>query len=356
MQVGEHILDDAALLFHAISGSRAQGLATPQSDTDIKGVYVLPQKDFFGLKYTEQINNPTNDVVFYELKRFFELLLKNNPNILELLATPANSVLFKHQLFELISPHLFLSKLCNQTFVQFAEAQIKKARGLNKKIVNPVDRERKTIANFCYIAKGQGSVPLGVWLAENNYSQEQCGLAAVPHFKDTYTVFYSNQTGTPLKGIFSGIDANDVLLSSIPKGIEPLALLNFNKGGYSTYCREYKEYWDWVAKRNESRYEGTMQHGKNYDAKNMMHVFRLLNMAEDIATKGEVIVKRPEKEFLLQIKSGKYEYDYLMQAATEKIAAVNSLFISSPLPEKPNETIANNLLVEIRERFYSGAI
>ncbi len=39
------------LLFEAISGSRSFGLATENSDTDIKGVFYLPKEDFFGLNY-----------------------------------------------------------------------------------------------------------------------------------------------------------------------------------------------------------------------------------------------------------------------------------------------------------------
>lgn len=34
------------ILFEAISGSRSFGLATENSDTDIRGVYYLPKEDF----------------------------------------------------------------------------------------------------------------------------------------------------------------------------------------------------------------------------------------------------------------------------------------------------------------------
>lgn len=34
----------------------------------------------------------TDDIVYYELGRFVELLLQNNPNMMELLATPAIKV------------------------------------------------------------------------------------------------------------------------------------------------------------------------------------------------------------------------------------------------------------------------
>ncbi|MEJ7666589.1 MAG: hypothetical protein WKG07_47255 [Hymenobacter sp.] len=69
---------------------------------------------------------------------------------------------------------------------------------------------------------------------------------------------------------------------------EPVAYLSFNRNGYSTYCRVFREYWEWVAKRNAERYQNTVQHGKNYDAKNMLHVFRLLQMAEEIAVTGQL--------------------------------------------------------------------
>src|SRR3990170_5427495 len=157
------------LLLKCISGSQAYGLALPHSDTDIKGVFILPKNEFYGLTYIDQINNETNDIMYYEIKKFVELLLKNNPNILELLSTPEDCVLYRHAVMNLLKPEMFLSRLCNQTFGQYAYAQIKKARGLNKKILNPLDRKRKTILDFCYVVKGQGSAPVAEWLAEQGY-------------------------------------------------------------------------------------------------------------------------------------------------------------------------------------------
>ncbi|UFH53185.1 DNA polymerase beta superfamily protein [Spirosoma sp. KNUC1025] len=73
------------ILFECISGSRAYGTDLPTSDTDIRGVFVLPQAELYGLHYVAQVNDDKNDVIFYELGRFVEFLSKNNPNILELL-------------------------------------------------------------------------------------------------------------------------------------------------------------------------------------------------------------------------------------------------------------------------------
>src|ERR1043165_6840109 len=159
MKLADLESDSSNLLLKCISGSHAYGLSLPQSDIDIKGVFVLPKAEYFGLTYTDQVNNDTNDIMFYEIKKFIDLLSKNNPNILELLNTPEDCIQYRNPLMSLINTKAFLSRLCNQTFGQYAYAQIKKAKGLNKKIVNPVSRERKTILDFCYVIQGQGSVP-----------------------------------------------------------------------------------------------------------------------------------------------------------------------------------------------------
>lgn len=49
-----------------------------------------------------------------------------------------------------------------------------------------------------------------------------------------------------------------------------------------------------------------MGHGKNYHAKNMMHVFWLLLIAKEIA-EGSLNVYREDKDFLLSIKVGKFD-------------------------------------------------
>ena len=116
------------ILFEAISGSRAYGTNLPHSDTDLKGVFVLPEAQFFGLDYIPQIANETNDEVFYELRRFVELLLKNNPTVLELLGTPADCVIYKHPLFARFQAADFLSRLCRQSFAEYAVARFAKPR------------------------------------------------------------------------------------------------------------------------------------------------------------------------------------------------------------------------------------
>lgn len=345
------------LLLKCISGSRAYNLNVAASDTDIKGIFVLPRKELFGMKYTGQIANESNDEVYIEIGRFIELLCKNNPNILELLSSPLHVVLYRHPLMDLIRPEDFLSKLCLDTFAGYAKTQIKKARGLNKKISRPFDQHRKSVTDFCYVLKGNEAISLNRWLQENDFKQEECGLTHLAHFRDIYLLYHNKQiqTGEKLKGIVSGELANDVQLSSVPKGIETLAVMSFNKDRYSVYCREYIEYWQWVEKRNDARYQQTISHGKNYDSKNMMHTFRLLSMAEEIATCKKVIVHREDRDFLLSIRNGEYEYDDLIEMVDVKMKTIEALYERSNLPETPDVQKAEELLVKIREQFYGNS-
>lgn len=346
----DRIKEEGMLVFEVITGSKAYALDTESSDTDIRGVFVLPKDVYYGLEYTEQVNNETNDIVYYELKRFLELLSRNNPNILEMLSTPDGCVLLKHPIMDMIKPGMFLSKLCQQTFASYAYTQIKKAYGLEKKIVNPVDEVRKSVLDFCFVYEGHDAIPLNKYLETKGIRQEKIGLAAIRHLKDCYNLFYSKELN--YSGIMRKEESNDVCLSSIPKGEESMAMLYFNKDGYSVYCKKYKEYWDWVEKRNDERYKTTMAHGKNYDSKNMMHVFRLLLMAKEIATEGRINVVRKDRDFLLSIKQGEFEYDELVQKAERLKDELPALYQQSDLQDEPDIERIDGLLIEMRKIYY----
>jgi uncharacterized protein len=337
------------LLFECISGSRAYGTDLPTSDTDLKGVFVMPRRDFYGLEYIPQVSSEKNDETYFELKRFAELLSKNNPAVLEMLHVPDDCLLYCHPAFRPFLDTRFLSKLCKDTFAGYAISQIKKARGLNKKINYPAPPERKTPLDFCFVAERQGAVAVVNWLAQRDWQLDRCGLAAIPHMRDLYGLYYDVRGDLNFSGIIRKEQANEVALSSIPPDMAPVAYLSFNKDAYSMHCREYRSYQEWVTNRNDARYQNTLEHCKNYDAKNMMHTIRLLDMAVEILESGTIQVRRPNRDELLAIRSGAFGYEELIELAEARIRHIEAIYERSPLPDTPDIARIEQLLVAVRE-------
>lgn len=349
----QNIKSHNLILFQAISGSRSFGLATENSDTDIRGVYYLPKEDFFGLHYIPQISNETNDITYYEIGRLVELLQKNNPNILEILASSEDCIQHKNPLMDLLKPEDFLSKLCKDTFAGYAISQIKKAKGLNKKILNPIAQERKSILDFCYVLQNQGSVSLKKWLSENRKVQEKCGLINIDNTKGMFALFYNESGDLNYKGIIQHEEANQVSVSSVPKEEKPIAYLFCNLDAYSTYCKDYREYWKWVSERNEDRYNVNQNHGQNYDSKNMMHTIRLLQSCEQIFKTNSLNIRVENRDELLDIKAGNWSYEDVMNKAEDLIKSIEHYHSVSSLPDFPDVEKTTKILVKVRENLYS---
>lgn len=345
----EQLRQKNIIVFECLSGSHAYGLATPESDVDVKGVFVLPEEEFYGLNYVSQVSDETNDIVYYELKRFVELLSRSNPNILEMLYAPEDCIQIKHPLMDQLKSAHFLTKQCKESFGGYAMTQVRKAKGLNKKILNPIAEERKGVLDFCHVGYKQGSIPLLEFLEVHGVRQEDCGLSSIPHMHEVYALFHGSGS---FKGIVQKANANDISLSSIPKGLEPIGMMSFNKSGYSRYCKEYKAYWEWVNKRNDVRYQNTVEHGKNYDAKNMMHTFRLLHMCEEIGKDGQLNVRRHDREYLLRIKKGEFQYEHLLSSAEVLMDRIAEVYEVSDLPDTPDWDALNAMLVRLRRGFY----
>jgi hypothetical protein len=346
--------DQNLLLFECLSGSKAYGLDTPQSDTDIKGIYYMPKEMFFGLKYIPQISNDSNDEVYYEIGRFIELLIKNNPNIVEILATPEECILYKRPIMNKLTINMILSKLCKDTFGGYALTQIRKATGLNKKILNPMPKRRKKVLDFCFVTVNYSSVKVKSWLTKNDVSQVNCGLAKIPNTKNLYALFHDAEKKFNYKGIANKEIANEVSVSSIPPGEKEIAYLFFNQDSYSSYCKEHNEYWEWVEKRNEVRYTLNKSHGKDYDAKNMMHTIRLLQVALEIVCDGKLTVKRKNRDELLSIKRGEFEYHEVLKMAEDLMLQIEKETTKSKLQEKPDAKRIESLLVEMRAELYAN--
>jgi hypothetical protein len=348
----KYLKENDLIIFEAIVGSQAYGLNIATSDVDIKYVYMLPLDVILSGTYIDQLNDDNNNKVGYELGRFLELIKSNNPTLLELLNISEEFILYKNPIWNLIEEKQsdFITSQCRWSFGEYAAAQIQKARGLNKKVFNPIEPIRKTPLDFCYVHEGQGSVALQSWLDRNNINQEDCGLVNKPKMNDLYSLFHGDGE---YKGIVKSVESNEISYSSVHKDALPIAVMYFNRLGYSSYCKTYKEYWEWVKRRNPARYDATIANGKGYDAKNIMHCHRLLDCCIEIFEGKGIIVKRPNREELLEIRSGTKEFDYLVELAEEKISKIDKMYRESTLPKQVDDNMIKELLLKIRKTIYN---
>jgi predicted nucleotidyltransferase len=345
----ERIRQPDLLLFDTVAGSHAYGTAVDGSDEDRRGVFIAPDAFLLGLDSIEQVADERSDEVYYELGRFVELLLKNNPNVLELLGSPDDCVRYRHPLFDLLRPELFLSKRCAATFGEYAMGQIRKARGLNKKIVNPQPEKRMELLDFCHVPDGQGSLPIREWLAARGLTQERCGLTALSHATDLFAIYHDPALN--YRGLVSPKDPDALHFSSVPKDAQPIGWMSCNRDAFRAHCKAHREYWEWVSNRNEQRFRTNAEHGRGYDSKNLLHTLRLLDMAEEIANEGVLRVRRPNREFLLQVRAGEFDYDELVERAERQLERVKAAFAHANLPDEPDRERVNALLLQIRREF-----
>jgi hypothetical protein len=393
------IRDNNLIIAEAVIGSHAFNLHNEKSDVDMYGIFYLHKDDFFSLNHrvdtgfkdvVEKENPHDDDITYMEIGKFFELLNNNNPNVLELA-----SAIIKQDfggMIENLDMSKILSKKCEKSFGGYAIAQIKKARGLNKKIVNPVGEVRKTPLDFCRLMDNGQTYELRKWLEKRNLDQKFCGVVNLSNARDSYGLYYDvcseelfsgkldpieveqikelrRTLGRPMGYGFKGIEhedgkSNEIRLSSIPKmeidadsgypvhtDIKFLGNISYNKDGYIKHCKDYEQYWKWVENRNPERYNNNLK--QNYDTKNISHCVRLLSVAKEIGEgKGLILKRTDDRQFLMDIKYGKVEYEVAMAYAENIMKDLPELYKNSNLPDVPDYEYLNHALIEYRKSFY----
>jgi hypothetical protein len=347
-----------------VVGSKLFGTDTETSDTDVVEVFKYDNDIILSGDYPEEIVL-TKDHRQYEISKFLKLLSAGNPNMLEILNSPI-CIEFSSD-WELLQQNaqIFVTKNLFNTFSGYAKTQLRKSNGLNKKINwEKEDTKRKTVLDFCYIYSfmEKKQYPLNNYLKVNELTQDLMGLKRMDHFKNCYLFFEDVVINDPenprlkgkrfgFNGVVSSEDANDVNLSNTENYYNPQGLLHFNMEGYSTHCKRYREYEQWLTNRNTERYNTNKEHKQDYDSKNVMHLVRLLNLSERIATTGKVIprVSGEERNYLLSIKRGETNLKDIVDGIDDRVNNIKQLFDNSNLPENVDEELVKSLLLKIRK-------
>lgn len=358
---------------------------------------------------TQNKADPNEDVVFYGMRKYIGMAMTNNPTVIEMLWTPQDAIVHSTPVMNELIAHrdLFVTKKCFWSFSGYAFDQIKKAKGKNKKVHGKKDNfnsdglsKLKDLLNndsisaewvemrFCkhfldFLLKGEevrltektDFKKMDEFLADENISfmlpprrsdflyvvqdgvtpvrpiplkenlhidLSHMACSSLEHIGHMYRLYLYGE-GAP--GVFSG---GEVKCSSIPISDEHTRFFGFLIEGRSEYesaKKEWRSYWEWMAKRNESRWKSSDDETFEFDRKNMQHTFRLILSAQNIAREGfpTIRFKGDDLAFLREVREGKYDYDYLIELAQEKLDALKVEFEESSLPDSTNTKKVNDL-------------
>ncbi len=301
------------VLLLGYGGSRAYGTSVPTSDIDIRGIYLNPIDELFGIRSDSgQISNKETDTVIYSMKKMFTLLANCNPNTIEILGLRPEDYLQKTRAGEFIleQKEIFLSKKAVFTFGQYARSQLnrlinKSGRGRDEAVKNEKRSMSKVAAHL-----------------EERYSHDnlRCGCSLID---DQLFIDFS--------------------ADKMPVG-QLMGILNELSNVHKDYA-------------NSERNNKAIEHNKLN--KHMMHLIRLYAMGIDILN-GEIITYREkEHDLLMDIRNNKYLEDDLMtptKAFKEILEEYSRKFDEAAevtrLPDAPDYDAINNLAIEINKMYY----
>src|ERR1700723_3606349 len=131
-------------LFLTLHGSRAYGTNHANSDYDFKGLCVPPLEYYLGFtnNFEQAEFKKPNDLVIFEISKFFKLAADCNPSVIEILFTDPTDHIISKPIFKKILDvkYDFLSRKARHTFSGYAMSQLKRLQLHRRWLVNPAQK------------------------------------------------------------------------------------------------------------------------------------------------------------------------------------------------------------------------
>ena len=154
------------LILCGYRGSVAHNMYIPNTDPnsiddiDLMGVYLAPLEYYVGLGLDKEHHKSIEkfvgkyDVVHYELRKFVNLLIKSNPNVLSLLWLRDNHYIKRTKYSELLveNRNLFVSKIVYKSFTGYAYDKLKQIEHLATEGYMG-ERRKKLVEKYGYDCK-----------------------------------------------------------------------------------------------------------------------------------------------------------------------------------------------------------
>jgi predicted nucleotidyltransferase len=349
-QALEVVANDNCIL-RVVAGSHSYGTNIPSSDWDERGIFTdQMNRVILPFDKIEQVTFLHDDIVYFELSKYMPLLLAQNPNVLELLWTDPDDILFKNEMGQLLldNRHNFLCSKVKDSYVGYATGQLKRIKGHNKWLNNPQPEKEPEPKDFVSVvynftkntafnktSPSEGYVALS--LGDNHYALWEAESLNLSKKKS-----WTDKRGNPnafIQSEFAKININNSF---------PALIVKVNAKLFDESHTNWKSYWNWKKNRNDKRSELEALHG--YDTKHAMHLIRLLRSGVDILETGIVPVKRKDADYLLDIRNGKYTYEEIVTESERLSAKVEELSKTTKLPLEPNFQLGKDLMLDIYQQ------
>lgn len=299
-------------------GSYAYGTNVETSDTDIRGIAVERKEELLGLSSFEQFEDRVTDTVIYGLRKMVKLALAGNPSVLEMLGTCEDHLLILTAEGKYLreNANLFLSKRVIQSFGNYATAQLRRLQNALARDNYPQTEKEEHILNSI---QGQ-----------------------IDHFQFKYHSFTDDEIKLYIdqseKEDYESEIFMDISLKHYP-------LRDF-KSIYSEMSNVVKDY-SKLNHRNKKKSELKLN-------KHAMHLIRLLvTGAEILQGKGIHTYRENDREYLLEIRNGKFTYEEIFEVVDKLEAEFKYAASHTDLPDNPNDEAVEELLIYIYEKILS---
>lgn len=335
-------------IFDCVAGSRAYGLDTPESDTDLRGVFLVPESipksnalfaDAYDLPQ-KLVKDEKGDRQYYRLDHFLSLAASVNPSMIELFFMPEDCIRIMTPAMQLLIDHrdVFISARARSSFSGYAMDQIKKAKGQNKWVNNPQPEKMPSKLDFTWVIPFFTRSLATCWDCNypveedemnelgfparpipardfNLYDLGECEVAKLEHAPNMYRLYDGG------RGVFRGPN-EQLVVESISKQDEYKrfrGLMIFNEQEWKKAVKNWKQYWEWRKNRNDDRWVTQESGEMDYDAKNMMHCLRILWSGIHILDHGvpKIRFDGEKHDMLMGIRLGKYTYEEIMKHVEE---------------------------------------
>jgi hypothetical protein len=308
--------------------------------------------------YSFQSPDDNLDAVIYDVGKAIYLMGKCNPNMLELLFTDPQDVIYLNEFGERLREKrsFFLSTKIKHTYSGYAHAQLKK-----------IQRHRG-------------------WLMEGDVKKPSRKDYGLPEHESLRNEGESNLINEEINAIILGWSLHEFDLHPADREVLSERIRNFMitkfacsddelefkledlaafklglsadvrqaldmERKYRAAMRHYKSFLKWKNERNPKRKEFEDKYG--FDVKNASHLIRLMRTGCEVLETGNLIVRRPDAEDLLAIRRGERSYESILEEAKILEIKIEKLYKENPanLPHKVNTKVLDNIHKEIVEDY-----